>query len=85
MAEHGHYHATRYEDHQEHGRFSQPTPRELQNALWGNGRLASGEESQTCGRCHRRPGFDTLEARYFEALAPEGSVQLGASRVFSEA
>ena len=42
MAECGYYHATRHEDHQKHGRFPEPTPRELQDAFWRDGRLDSG-------------------------------------------
>ena len=37
MAERGYYHATRYEDYQEYGRFPQPAPGELQDAIWRNG------------------------------------------------
>lgn len=36
MAKRRYYHATRHEDHQKYGRFPEPTPRELQDALWGD-------------------------------------------------
>jgi hypothetical protein len=72
--ERGYYHATRDQDHQEHGRLPQPAPGELHGALWGNGRMDSGQESWTRGRRHRRPGVDALEARYFEAFTFEDSV-----------